>query len=180
MLYYIGYKVICFYFSVQTVFQAFSHGGGKALSAHGSACPERAAQTGAEARTAEKRRAGIRGTLTYVHFRGFKFNIPFSQSAQPSRHETLRKSLFRTGGKPSSHPSDRRRGFPVMRKSLFRRAGKPVPPARKAHIARRNGLFRKTAKTGQRDGRVQTDVYQRITQNPKLRDIQDGNPVHTF
>ena len=77
MLYYIGYKVICFYFSVQTVFQAFSHGGGKALSAHGSACPERAAQTGAEACTAEKRRAGIRGTLTYVHFRGFKFNIPF-------------------------------------------------------------------------------------------------------
>lgn len=43
----------------------------------GGACPERAAQTGAEACTAEKRRAGIRGTLTYVHFRGFKFNIPF-------------------------------------------------------------------------------------------------------
>lgn len=55
----------------------FSHGGGKALSAHGGACPERAARTGTETRTAEKRHAGNRKTLTYVHFRGFKFNIPF-------------------------------------------------------------------------------------------------------
>ena len=66
-----------FLFFRATVFQAFSHGGGKTLSAHGGACPERTAQTGAEACTAEKRRAGIRETLTYVHFRGFKFNIPF-------------------------------------------------------------------------------------------------------